>query len=215
MKIELELPDKPEVHAIAAATGIDPDAVVGKLIRVWQWFDKHTEDGNAPSVTVALVDRITNTPKFGESMQLVSWLHASEGGISMPKFDRHTSESSKKRALSAKRQSRYRNANGDADSDAKSVTTASQREDVSNINKGGVKTKTKTPLPKDFEVSERVRRWAQEKGHRMLATHLEAFKSACLAKDYRYVDWDEAFMNAIRNNWARIDPALGVKRLAQ
>lgn len=110
MKIDLELPDKPEVHYIAGVCSLDPDSVVGKLIRVWQWFDKHTTDGNAVGVTFALVDRLVGVTGFAESMQFAGWLEQRDKVLCMPKFDRHTSESAKKRALSAKRQSKFRNA---------------------------------------------------------------------------------------------------------
>lgn len=65
----------------------------------------------------------------------------------------------------------------------------------------------KTPLPADFGISERVREWAAEKGHRQLERRHEHFVSTAKAKGYRYVDWDQAFMNAIRDDWARIGGA--------
>jgi hypothetical protein len=118
MKIELELPDKPEVHAIAGTLNIDPDAVVGKLIRVWQWFDKHTTDGNAYGVTYSLADRISGVTGFGEAMSFVGWLEQQDKHLVMPKFDRHTSASAKTRALTAKRVANHKtktNADGNAD----------------------------------------------------------------------------------------------------
>lgn len=108
MKIDLELPDKPEVHAIAGMLNLDPDAVVGKLIRVWQWFDKHTTDGNAFGVTYALPDRISSVAGFGEAMAFVGWLEQHDKVLAMPKFDRHTSESAKARALTAKRVEKHK-----------------------------------------------------------------------------------------------------------
>ena len=108
MKIELELPDKPEVHYIANALNLDPDAVVGKLIRIWQWFDKHTTDGNAFGVTYSLLDRITSVTGFGESMFLCGWMEQNDKVLTMPKFDRHTSESAKTRALTSKRVNKSR-----------------------------------------------------------------------------------------------------------
>jgi hypothetical protein len=110
MKIELELPDKPEVHAIANTLNLDPDAVVGKLIRVWQWFDKHTTDGNAYGVTYSLLDRITNVTGFGEAMMFAGWLEQNDKNLTMPKFDRHNSKSAKTRALTGKRVEKSRNA---------------------------------------------------------------------------------------------------------
>lgn len=110
MKIELELPDKPEVHALSAMLKIDSDCVVGKLIRVWQWFDKHTTDGNAYGVTLALPDKVTGVTGFGEAMIFVGWLEQNDKFLTMPKFDRHTSTSAKKRALTNKRVEKVRNA---------------------------------------------------------------------------------------------------------
>ena len=62
-----------------------------------------------------------------------------------------------------------------------------------------------TTLPKDFGISERVSNWAAEKGHKNLDRHLEFFIGASKAKGYKYIDWDQAFMNAVRDNWAKIE----------
>lgn len=62
----------------------------------------------------------------------------------------------------------------------------------------------KTGLPEEFDVSERVKAWAKEKGFTQLDKHLESFVSKCKAKGYAYVDWDEALMNAIRDDWAKL-----------
>ena len=97
IKVELELPDKPEVHYIANALNLDPDAVVGKLIRVWAWFDRNTEDGNAYGVTYLLLDRITRVTGFGEVMALSGWIEQRDKVLFMPKFERHNAQSSKKR----------------------------------------------------------------------------------------------------------------------
>jgi len=64
--------------------------------------------------------------------------------------------------------------------------------------------KRKTTMPEDFGISERVKAWATEKGHTRLAEHLESFRSKCRAKGYTYVDWDDAFMEAVRTNWANL-----------
>jgi hypothetical protein len=62
-----------------------------------------------------------------------------------------------------------------------------------------------TSLPSDFSISENVKTWAIEKGHTDLNLHLEHFKGVCLAKGYKYKDWDSAFMNAVRSNWAKLE----------
>jgi hypothetical protein len=62
----------------------------------------------------------------------------------------------------------------------------------------------KTPLPEGFAVSDRVRAWAAEKGIHNIDAHLEPFVSKCRAKSYTYADWDEGFMGAVRDDWARL-----------
>ena len=123
IKLQKDTPDKPEVLAIAARLGIDQDAVVGKLVRVWSWFDTHTTDGNAESVTYALLDRLAGVTGFAEQMALVGWLNQNGSLLILPNFDFHNGETAKKRAQGKNRQEKYRsNANGDAESNANSVT---------------------------------------------------------------------------------------------
>jgi CelD/BcsL family acetyltransferase involved in cellulose biosynthesis len=110
IKVEHDLHEKPEVAVISDATGLDPDTVVGKLIRVWRWFDRHTSDGNAPTVTLSLLDRITAHEGFASALQKAGWLDIEEQGISVPNFDRHISKSAKDRALGRERVKRSRNA---------------------------------------------------------------------------------------------------------
>lgn len=64
--------------------------------------------------------------------------------------------------------------------------------------------KPATPMPENFSVSERVKDWATAKGFDRLPEHLEAFKGKATAKGYTYADWDAAFMEAIREDWAKL-----------
>lgn len=80
--------------------------------------------------------------------------------------------------------------------------------DVSEGGDGGEERKPrsrKTGLPADFAVSPAVRVWAEERGFARLDERLEDFIGKAKAKGYTYVDWDQAFMNAIRNDWAGIN----------
>jgi hypothetical protein len=79
---------------------------------------------------------------------------------------------------------------------------------------GGAKPKkpksAETPLPENFVLSDRVLKWAAQQGLAgVIELHFEAFVSTCKAKGYSYVDWDEAFMSAVRKNWAKIEPPRG------
>lgn len=62
----------------------------------------------------------------------------------------------------------------------------------------------KTLIPEDFGISDRVRKWAERKGYGQLEQHLEAFIRKCKAKGYENVSWDDAFMEAIREDWAKL-----------
>lgn len=112
IKFEVITSDKPEVWAIATALGIDPDAVVGKLLRVWSWFDQYTEDGNAPSVTKLLLDRNVGVPNFCDAVIRERWMYDVNGLLSLPHFDRHNGETAKTRALTAKRVAKFKAKNG-------------------------------------------------------------------------------------------------------
>lgn len=145
IKMETSTPDKPEVFAIAARMGWDdPDLVVGKLFRVWRWFDQHTEKGNAPSVTTALLDRISGVTGFAEAMQSVGWLHVTKSGVDLPNFDRHCGKTAKDRALTAKRVANHKsngkgnapgNGEGNATGNGASVSRALPREEKKRIKK--------------------------------------------------------------------------------
>lgn len=72
-----------------------------------------------------------------------------------------------------------------------------------------------TPLPEGFGVSPRVESWAAEHGFANLDRHLEHFVSYAKRKAATYADWDEAFMNAIRKNWADVPTTVvPIRRLA-
>ena len=104
IKLEKNTPDKPEIFEMAEILAIDPDAVLGKLIRVWCWVDSNSSDGHIKSVTPVLIDRLTMSQGFADAMKTVGWLDEN----SIPNFDRHLGESAKKRAKDAERKRKSR-----------------------------------------------------------------------------------------------------------
>lgn len=64
----------------------------------------------------------------------------------------------------------------------------------------------RTYLPKSFAISERVRDWAQRRGHDRLEQRFEYFTSYAVRRAARYADWDEALMSSIRDDWAKLNP---------
>lgn len=135
LKMECDTPEKPEVMAITAALGwTDTDLTVGKLFRLWRWFDKHTIDGNAVGVTLALLDVQIGVTGFCEKLIAVNWLEVYDGGIRLPKFDRHNGTTAKSRSQTAKRVATFKanakgNGQGNAVGNGASVTGALPREE--------------------------------------------------------------------------------------
>jgi hypothetical protein len=179
IKFETCTSDKPEVWQIAQSLDIDPDAVVGKLLRVWAWFDEQTEDGNAPSVTKALLDRNVGVTGFVTSMLQVGWMVEEDGQLSIPNFGRHNGDTAKKRALTAKRVSESRGNSKDVtqmkqNCNATSVTGALPREEKIREREEEKKDNTNPPLsPK----GERLKFDASKVS---LPIQTEAFKEAWL-----------------------------------
>jgi hypothetical protein len=108
MKVEHSTPEKPEVFGIAAALNINPDEAFGICFRMWRWFDQHTENGNARSVTPALLDRHLGVAGFTAACVSVGWLVISDAGLSLPHFDRHNGQTAKARGLTYNRVKAHR-----------------------------------------------------------------------------------------------------------
>lgn len=110
IKMQHDVGEKPEVVSIACRLCMDRFAVIGRLHKVWSWFDQHTGDGSASGITPAFLDQLVLHEGFAASMTAVGWLVPRHGSLVVPNFDRHNSKSAKDRALAAVRQSRSRNA---------------------------------------------------------------------------------------------------------
>lgn len=114
IKLEHATIQKPEVYRIAEMLGLDRDAVVGKLVKLWVWADQQTVDGNAVSVTKFAINDIVCTTGFAEAMISVGWLAETEDGLTFPRFDRHNGNSAKKRGLTQMRVAKLRRENCNA-----------------------------------------------------------------------------------------------------
>jgi len=170
IKIEHVTPDKPEVHRMAESLKIDPDAVVGKLLRLWIWADQQIDNCNGASVTLSLLDRITFVSGFAMAMHSVGWLVIKDGEISFPNFERHNGKTAKDRANTNRRVSKSRdvkrNCNADTVTESEQKPLPEKRREEKRIN-------TETPLP-PFD-SERFRQaWSEwEKSRREIGKPLK------------------------------------------
>lgn len=112
MKIEKDTPDKPEILALARILSCSPDEAFGKCFRFWRWADSQLSNGNAPGVSEIEVDALVGRHGFADGLIKVGWLQVRNGSLVVPNFDRHMSESAKKRGLTAKRVSRFKERSG-------------------------------------------------------------------------------------------------------
>lgn len=75
--------------------------------------------------------------------------------------------------------------------------------------------KPETPIPDDFAISERVRSWAEKGGHTdILQAAFETFVGRNQASGKRYADWDQALMNAVREDWYGLKGKVNGKAVA-
>jgi hypothetical protein len=141
LKFEINTPEKREVLAMSVELGYeDPDLTVGKLLRVWRWFDQHTVNGNALNVTPALFDRLISVKGITQAMVNVGWLIVNSDGLTLPNFERHNGKTAKARVLTAVRVANHKDREK---SNAPIVSSALPREvkrskDINTITPDGV-----------------------------------------------------------------------------
>jgi hypothetical protein len=146
IKIERSTMDKPEILRVARILGIDKDAVLGKLIRLWAWFDVVSVDGVVDGVVESDIDTICSQSGLSAALVSVGWLAVDNAAavVSIPKFARHNGESAKKRALKSEAQARWRAKKGNrvdgCESTRESTNTSTREEKRREESK-------QTPLP--------------------------------------------------------------------
>lgn len=99
-----------EVIAVANKLSTDRRVVACCCMMMWEWADDNTIDGHVEGVTAGDIDAEVGLNGFSLAVESVGWLRFHEGGVSIPRWDRHNGESAKSRALATERQSRKRHA---------------------------------------------------------------------------------------------------------
>lgn len=213
LKFESNLPEKPEVLAITAAMGWDdPDLTVGKLMRLFRWFDQHTIDGNASGVTPALLDRVIGVTGFVQAVQKSGWIVVSDAGIALNHFDYHNGASAKTRAQTAKRVANHRASEpSNVDSNGPSVTPALAREEKRREEKKEQpKDKERSPsgsrLPADWVMPAEWEAYAlterPDLDATVIACNFADFWHAKAGKDARKADWFATWRTWVRKEGA-------------
>ncbi len=198
------------------------DVTVASLLRVWSAANEHTDDGVWHGMHPEDLDQIAGVPGFGAAMEEVGWASYDEDKDEtiFPNFlEYNTPSKNGARSTSAERQKRYRenrkkgaiilSENECVTQDVTQDVTSNAREEKrrSKHIDAAPKSKSapKTSIPEDFKPSERTMEWAKEKGYSNIQDRLDHFVTAAKAKGYTYVDWQAAFQNAVRNDWAKIN----------
>lgn len=145
LKMRSELQSHPKVVRILSAmrphdvcTVTDKFRVIGGLHAVWAIFDAHSVDGVLPGYTPDLMDHIIGWTGFSEAMISVGWLAVNiNGGLDLPEFDEHNSQSAKRRAEDQKRKRDERKCPESVRSESgqkadKKRTREDKREDIKN-----------------------------------------------------------------------------------
>jgi hypothetical protein len=133
LRIRCHLRQEPEVIAMSAALGLDPDAVCGKLIRFWDWATSVSHNGHifvtgsCALVRESLVDRAVECQNFAKTMQDVGWLAGNDEGFVVPEYDAWLSQAALDKAHAVERAAKSR-ARKTADSCCASVTDKSHRD---------------------------------------------------------------------------------------
>lgn len=219
LKLECSTPDKPEVFAITARMGWeDPDLTVGKLFRVWRWFDQQTTNGNADGVTASLLDRIAGATGFAQAMISEGWLVETGHGLALPNFEKHNGATAKSRAQTAKRVANYRtDAPSNAKCNAETVTPALAREEKKREEKK-LTTKARSRaeaapaarLPADWAASAEDIAFCKTERPDLTPTQTEQrFRDYWIAQPGvkgRKADWPATWRNWVRNERAAPGP---------
>jgi len=108
IKIETVTMDKPEVCVVATQLKLDPDAVVGKLVRLWSWAEVNRINSDEMHVTFEFLDKLVGKKGFAAALMKAGWLKEVGGVLQFPNFGRHNGPTGKGRALTAQRVSRHR-----------------------------------------------------------------------------------------------------------
>lgn len=104
-----------EVLAVAQALQMDVRVVACACMEFWEWADDETTNGFIAGLTTDSIDSLLGISGFGSALHAVGWLEIRNGGILLPRWERHNNQSAKARALSNGRQSRKRTCNGDCE----------------------------------------------------------------------------------------------------
>lgn len=100
-----------EVMRIADTLSITPCEVVGRLVLLWSWLDRTTEDWSVDA-SPAMIDRIVGLTGFMDAVVTVGWAYTNGSQVSCPVPDGHLTLKEIRRTRSDIARGRARGAHG-------------------------------------------------------------------------------------------------------
>ena len=96
---------KPEVLAIAQATGMHRRWVADALMEFWEWCDAELTDGLIRGLSLDNLPSLVpeTTKEFWQAVAEVGWLRVTTSGLAVPHFERWLGRSAKKRIQNSER----------------------------------------------------------------------------------------------------------------
>lgn len=189
IKMRNDLADDPAVIALTDKLGLDEFAVVGRLHRFWAWLDRHSENGNAVSVTKMWIDRYISATGFAQAMIEVGWLSETEAGISIPNFDRHNGQTAKKRGNTAKRVAKVRNARVTPEA----LQQRYQRREEKRREEKNTTNVVSYPLPPNIDTPEVRAAWSEWISYRATETKKAVGQRAAQIQAGNLSRWETAY----------------------
>lgn len=148
-----DLTNDPRVLGVAARLGVSSWTAVGLCFGLWAMADTHTRDGRIAGMTGDMLDTTFGVKGFSDALKAVkprAWLDETDDGVFIPRFGDHNGATAKKRAQTALRASRFRNApsvtNGAPSKEHRAEQAESKQRPCS-------MTKSNAPLP-EFSVGD-------------------------------------------------------------
>lgn len=77
IEVATDIHEKPAVLEMAGQLGCSEHSIVGRLIRVWIWFDTHGS-GFTQWINTRAIDVVASMPGFADAMINVGWLSDSD-----------------------------------------------------------------------------------------------------------------------------------------
>jgi uncharacterized protein YdaU (DUF1376 family) len=179
------------------------------LLMLWMVAWEQTPCGSLPDDDALITARLDMAPKaYAKARDTLrrGWWLAEDGRLYHHAITQHVLRMIEKRAKEAARKAGNRHATpapvprDSTGTDGTSTSNTSTKKEQKTPRKRG------TPLPEGFILSDRVGEWAGTKGYSLphVRANFEAFVSYAKRKGAAYVDWDEALMTAIREDWAKV-----------